>query len=514
MASKETSQKTSNPESSPVEEPRVFISYAHETPTHKQWVRTLATDLRVKGVNALLDQWKVDAGSDFTLFMEVIRTCDRVLLICTPEYARKANGGEGGVGYERSIVTSELAKSIDTNKFICVLRDGGHMDAIPIFAQSRKYVDFREDAEYEVKLDELLRALHKVPLDPEPPIGPNPFLAAATSERVTTLVAHDLLALPGTGTAEGMVDRAAILLSGKDIAGWKRLVRKTRQEFNTKLLEWKSGIDKEIISKDDKWLIAFDQGVRLSEPLLALALSAIDSEIESLREQIGIIDVILSIEHWDRSGWEYVIEMPRAIAFVAHQLLGTFYLSARLNADAVKLLMTPVRPIGGEKVKPLYTDYELMGFVKSLGGNCVSTWKYFVELYASRPWLQELFSTRSNFMRCYRAYNLIGSIIELAAYLKTNGTIEGIKKQQFWLYVPPMFLHPLDEQGSPFDEILSLGLPPGTTSAIARATGCPLQQIQNAWPAWYQCLLRVFAGCTNHFAAYRLTREEVPPLPE
>ncbi|MCK4341426.1 MAG: toll/interleukin-1 receptor domain-containing protein [Phycisphaerae bacterium] len=56
--------------------PKVFVSYAHENPDHKNWVKSLATGLRAGGIDALLDEWKVAPGEDFTLFMDEIRTCD------------------------------------------------------------------------------------------------------------------------------------------------------------------------------------------------------------------------------------------------------------------------------------------------------------------------------------------------------------------------------------------------------------------------------------------------------
>jgi hypothetical protein len=110
------------PENSP---PKVFVSYAHESPEHKAWVASLATDLRRKGVDVVLDQWHLKLGADITLFVEgAIRSAERVLMICTPAYARKANEVSGGVGYERMVVTGEMANKIDTTKFICVLRSG------------------------------------------------------------------------------------------------------------------------------------------------------------------------------------------------------------------------------------------------------------------------------------------------------------------------------------------------------------------------------------------------------
>ena len=91
------------------EHPKVFISYSHDSAAHKRWVLDLGTKLRHNGVDAILDQWDLGLGGDLALFIEHgIRDSDRVLVICTDQYIRKANAGEGGVGYERLIVTAQL----------------------------------------------------------------------------------------------------------------------------------------------------------------------------------------------------------------------------------------------------------------------------------------------------------------------------------------------------------------------------------------------------------------------
>src|SRR5436189_1823946 len=89
--------------------PRVFISYSHDTPAHKQWVLNVAIRLRQGGVDATLDQWDLRLGEDLARFMESgIRECDRVIVVLSVEYVRKANEGKGGVGYEKQIVTKQL----------------------------------------------------------------------------------------------------------------------------------------------------------------------------------------------------------------------------------------------------------------------------------------------------------------------------------------------------------------------------------------------------------------------
>src|SRR5262245_19395356 len=130
--------------------PEVFISYSHDSPSHKEWVAKLATRLRGSGVDVILDQWDLSLGDDVTRFMEAgVSNSDRVLVICTDEYVRKANAGKGGVGYERLIVTAQLVQNIGTNKFIPIIRNTDPEHRTPRFLGTRLYIDFSDDEQFD-----------------------------------------------------------------------------------------------------------------------------------------------------------------------------------------------------------------------------------------------------------------------------------------------------------------------------------------------------------------------------
>jgi hypothetical protein len=154
--------------------PRVFISYSHDSSGHKDWVKNLASDLRAHGVDAFLDQWDLRPGQDVAAFMsDGVAKSDRVLMVCSENYVEKADDGVGGVGYERLIVTAEVVQSIDTVKFVPLLRENSQGN-VPRFLGARRYIDFRDDAEYAASLDQLCRELLGAPSD-KPPLGQNPF---------------------------------------------------------------------------------------------------------------------------------------------------------------------------------------------------------------------------------------------------------------------------------------------------------------------------------------------------
>ncbi|SIT56316.1 conserved hypothetical protein [Mesorhizobium prunaredense] len=167
----------------------VFISYSWDSEDHKAWVRALAERLVGNGVHVHLDQWDVRYGESLTQFMD---TClpegDFVLVICTPAYKAKATVRQGGVGYEAQIISARIAASIARHKFVPVLRSGtlGPDDphaAIPPYLQGVLALDMRNDGDFEVQFENLLRHVYGVPAIARPELGrPPAFVGDPTSD--------------------------------------------------------------------------------------------------------------------------------------------------------------------------------------------------------------------------------------------------------------------------------------------------------------------------------------------
>jgi len=157
-------------------EPEVFISYSHDSEEHKDWVLQLATRLRSNGVNILLDRWSLKLGGDLAVFMERgLSQANRVVCICTNKYVEKANGGKGGTGYEKQIMTIDILKDQNTNWIIPLIKNNSLEKKVPTFLGSKMYINFEDANLYESRYEELLRDLLDEPLLPIPPIGKNPF---------------------------------------------------------------------------------------------------------------------------------------------------------------------------------------------------------------------------------------------------------------------------------------------------------------------------------------------------
>ena len=157
--------------------PKVFISYSWDSEEHKKWVLYLATKLRENGIDAILDQWEISnkGGSLIPDFMiKSVSSAERVLCIMTPNYKLKTDKPIGGVGFEYSILSTELADDLDSTKFIPILRKGEAKESTPILLKQRIAYYMRDDDDFDTVFKDLLRDLYNEPQNIKPTLGKKP----------------------------------------------------------------------------------------------------------------------------------------------------------------------------------------------------------------------------------------------------------------------------------------------------------------------------------------------------
>jgi len=490
-------------EAKPTNPPRVFISYTHESPEHKRWVLSLAYDLTRNGVDVVLDQWDLVHGADLTLFMEKgIASSDRVLLVCTPTYARKANEGQGGVGYERLVVTGELAAHIQTTKFVCVLRAGNVESSIPRFLKTRLFVPFLDDAEYQVRLEELLRDLHKAPANPRPPLGSNPF-AVSTGAVVTALVPVPVDITP-SDDIEQVYARAESLLRSHDLAGWNRFVRTIRHRIAPAVLVWRKQVESEGLT-DATWWSSLDRAVDLLGPAVVLALSAVESQIPEVQQQRGLLDDLLAIEGWNRGGLTVLVEAPSALALAYHHILGAFFVQEGRSTAALGLMSSLVPRRTSGPVARLWEIDELIAFTNSLGHSSVIAWDWICKIRSRHSWLAHFFADDAAFRRAVAGYHLCGSLLELAAVVKKD-----VQLDEYAAQVPPLFLtKDIDEFGA----LVARTFPTHQeVELVATLGGVTVEQLRRKWPEWVRYLFQHREKFGHRWSTY-WRGQEVSPLP-
>jgi TIR domain len=90
--------------------PQVFISYAHDDAAHEERVRVFWLFLRAQGIDARLDLTAAEQRRDWAEWMtRQVRDADRVLVVASPDYKRRAEGDAGpsegrGVQWEARLI--------------------------------------------------------------------------------------------------------------------------------------------------------------------------------------------------------------------------------------------------------------------------------------------------------------------------------------------------------------------------------------------------------------------------
>lgn len=145
------------PNDAPLEakEIRAFISYKWESSEHLVWVEKFAAALRARRINALLDRWEVRLGESFTDYMqEHISTADIILFVITPEAVKAAEApkGEGGA-LKFEVQMMNARRMAEGTRIIGIYRSG---ERPPHYLRDHRYVDFREDREFEKSLQLLV----------------------------------------------------------------------------------------------------------------------------------------------------------------------------------------------------------------------------------------------------------------------------------------------------------------------------------------------------------------------
>lgn len=401
-----------------MEPPKVFASYSHDSDEHKEWVLGLSCKLRENGVDVILDQWDLGAGDDMTLFMENgVRDSARVLVICTDTYVRKANAGKGGVGYERLIVTAQLAQDLGTQKFIPIIRQSSTNEKTPTFLATRLYVDFTGDSKFDESFKKLLHEIHNVPIVQKPPLGKNPLSNQVSAPESS---GPNLPDIPEKVESISQVYESAFELARiGDTLGWSRLVRRVRSNIFKLLVLWRQEeLDGKRAENIEQMHQVMDKTVNIVAPLISVALVGVESRNEYFNNQESLLDALLNVQSmkgWNRAGYKSWIEIPYALGYVYHSLHGSRCLQTR-QLDLAFSLAQAKFPLAMDSqiTKSVWENSQLMSYCESLGRNRMEGWKYLVNAYNRWEWLGLMFADDVEYRTSLVAYYMALSIHELA----------------------------------------------------------------------------------------------------
>ncbi len=410
--------------------PTVFVSYSHDSREHKQWVAQLAAALMEKHVQVIFDQWDLEPGDDVPKFMErAVKAADRVLMICTEPYVRKANDGKGGVGYEAMIVTGELVRDLGTRKFVPIIRQGGGETVVPDCVGTRLWVDFSKEEDFDTALGELIKTLHQTQHLAKPPLGPDPFAGLRTpgDESKARQVAAELSFESVIGDAEAAYRIARSIASAGDTATWRKLLRTLQRRAGEDLIAWRSADESlpSLTDKDPSPL--FDhasQGLSFFMPLFACLVAGAESGKEEFASQLGWIDELIQPIGWNRGGYTYWADFPQLLLFVGQALVGGMLMESRNSEAACNLATTRIPDnYRSRESKPLFLATGVTGWPESMNHTCTLAWGFLTRLICDQKWLTEAYGSENHAQAAVSSYYQLLSFLNFC-HLSTNGRFE------------------------------------------------------------------------------------------
>ena len=461
------------------ENPKVFISYSHDSPEHKQWVSELAAQLRHNGIDAILDQWDLGLGDDITRFMERgIVGADRVLVICTDKYVSKANADEGGVGYERMIVNAELVQNLGTDKFIPIIRQASGKEKTPTFLGTRVYADFRNDNQFDAECEKLIRELHEMPIIEKPPLGKNAF-SPIESDIQLTEIPEEVKSASAAYTTASKLGRAG------DTLGWRELIKRIRPKVFKDLIQWRQDeLDGQGSNNEEPFEVA-DKAVEIISPLMVVALAGVESGREEFRNQKSLFNDLQNLAEFNLTGvWDNI---PHTLAYVYHSLHG----SISLNTNQLNLAMGLVRVKIPDRYSPkrscVWEISELTGWSELFGPDCEKGWEYIIKACERWEWLSPIFGDELEYKASLVAYCIALNIHELASIIassqqeKSNAS-NNIRFSPRPDKIPLLFL---SEHHDIYQRAISLlRLNPDAVPQLWTSLNVTHEQMKNSWRSW------------------------------
>ena len=476
-------------EAPPEKPPVVFISYSHDSKEHKEWVAKLAISLVEKGVDVLCDQFDLGPGDDVPKFMErAVTEADRVLMICSEAYVRKADDGKGGVGYEAMIVTSELVRDLGTNKFIPIIRQSGKDGVLPKCISTRLYVDLGDSADVVGNFESLLREIHRTPKLKKPKLGVNPFPIKAFEGKSSKLAREDRSREFATALADPAetYGNALEIIRSSDRIAWRKLLLAASESGAEGIVQWKKK-HHEIPQFQEKnpadFLRHAKAGVDAYMPFIACLVAGAESALPDYAGQLSWLDTLRTPANWEQSGSTYWVDFPETVIFISQAIVGGMLMESGVGDAAYRLATTKLLRGSHEKTEPLFAQTRLNGWPDSLNHSCTIAWRFLNMIIDENKWLAKAFGNVEETRSAIASYYFLMTFLNFISLAKT-GQVSGSQALTSPATVPLCFLtweprivekgyRLLMQQADLLREILS-------------TNGLDVSKLQTDWAQWMQ----------------------------
>ncbi len=301
---------------------------------------------------------------------------------------------------------------------------------------------------------------------------------------------------PSTEPVVSSVDATSVLPAALELArtnngvGWRQLEGQLRRAYPDRVKTWRVENERAPAKNWDELSKAVDRLVEAVMGRLVFALAGVFSQHAALVDQRRVVEDLVSIPDWNRSGPTQVAEAPRGLVYLFHYLHGALCCELGRLDLALQLAET-LLPRGNRSADAafLWRLPDLSGWPDLLGGSCAFAWKYVVSLPERFKILEEFFPLRRDFEVGLASYSALLSLLE-AAHDSTKLLPLGEERLQqiSHLDVPPMFLDMRYEIAqTAFGR--TFGSPQVVRQVVER-TNVKTEALKQLWPYWKIALRR------------------------
>lgn len=134
--------------------PKVFISYSHDSKEHQNRVLNFSNKLRDQGIDSALDQYEDSPPEGWPKWMDRnIDNSDFILIVCTETYYKRVKGDDSegkGIKWESTLIYQQLYNAGANNtRFIPVIFSDGKFEHIPEPMQGATFYNVDDTDAYE-----------------------------------------------------------------------------------------------------------------------------------------------------------------------------------------------------------------------------------------------------------------------------------------------------------------------------------------------------------------------------
>jgi hypothetical protein len=243
----------------------------------------------------------------------------KVALVCDRKYVEKANARSGGVGAETQIISPQIYAKEEQSKFVAIVaeRDENNRAHLPIYYQSRIYIDLSDSDLYAKNYEQLLRWIYDKPLYIKPEIRTAPaFLPDSVPSRL------------GTSTAFKRALDAIRAKKDYRIGAVNEYLDRLAQEFEALRLESDSeAFDDKVIISIEEFLPYRNEAIEVFVALSQYENTpethrAVHRFFERLLPYLGPAEHVTTFREWDFDNFRFIVHelfLYAVAAFVKYE---------------------------------------------------------------------------------------------------------------------------------------------------------------------------------------------------